>query len=505
LIIKFISLSKKIQVIGGGFSSLVCASVLSKQGYDVTLFEKNSTLGGRARKMEIDGFVFDMGPSWYWMPEVFENYFTLFGKEVSDYYKLVRLDPSYRIYYNDSQSNIPANYDQFLSFIETIEKGSSVKMNKFLDEAKYKYEVGMNEFVWKPSKSIFEFIDFKVFKSVFRIQLFSPISKHIRSFFKNEKLIQLLEFPSLFLGAKPSETPALYSLMNYADIKLGTWYPLGGMYKVIEGLIKVAKDSGVKFVTSAEVTKIQVENNRTTGVYVNEVFYPSDLVISGADYHHTDKHLLEESNSNYTEKNWQKKVLAPSCLLFYIGINKRLNNIEHHNLFFDTSFDKHAQEIYDKPMWPDNPLFYMCAPSVTDSTVAPSGCENIFLLVPIAPDLEDNEEIRSIVFDKIIKRLEKRIRQSVVENIIVKKSYSIKDFKADYHSYKGNAYGLANTLMQTAFLKPKLQNKKVKNLFYTGQLTTPGPGVPPCIISGQVAAKEIIKYLQNQTHNERVV
>ncbi len=479
----------KISVIGSGFASLAAATSLAAAGKEVHVYEKNESAGGRARKFEAEGFTFDMGPSWYWMPEVFEKYFNRFGKKVSDYYDLVRLSPSYRVYFgNNDYVDVPANKQELFELFESIEKGSSKELDIFLKDAAYKYEVGVNKLVYKPSTSIFEFANAEVIGGALKLNLFSSVAKQIDKQFKNEKLRQILKFPVLFLGAKPENIPALYSLMNYADLELGTWYPKGGMHKIVEGMVKLAQEMGVTFHYNAPVEKLNVSGAKVSGVQIHGKQIESKAVIAGADYHHVDKQLLPESKRMYSEKYWDKRVLAPSSLLFYIGVNRRVENLKHHNLFFDSDFTKHAEEIYDEPKWPSDPLFYVCVPSKTDPTVAPEGCENLFILMPIAPDLEDSEELRERYFNILLNRLKEITGEDIQKDIVYKRSYCVNDFKADYNSYKGNAYGLANTLTQTAFLKPKLQNKYLSNLFYTGQLTTPGPGVPPSLISGQVAA-----------------
>jgi phytoene desaturase len=488
-------MKKKVVVIGSGFAGLSAACHLAKGGFDVTVLEKNEMAGGRARKFEVDGFMFDMGPSWYWMPDVFESFFASFGKKVEDYYELIRLNPSYCVFFGDGDCmNVPANMPELEAMFERYEPGSTVALRHFLKEAKYKYEVGMREFVKKPSHSILEFADVRVLTSMFRIQMLTSLSKHVRKLFSSEKLIQLLEFPVLFLGATPQNTPALYSLMNYADMALGTWYPKGGMHKIVEGMVAVAGELGVKIVVNKEVSQIETANSRATGVRtVDGTVYPADIVVGGADYHHIDSQLLAPELRNYSEAYWQKRTMAPSSLLFYIGLNKRLKNLLHHNLFFDEDFNQHAHEIYEVPQWPNKPLFYASVPSVTDPTVAPEGCENLFLLIPVAPDLVDTHEVREYYYDLIMTRLERITGQSIRDAVVYKRSYAHADFMSDYHAFKGNAYGLANTLMQTAFLKPKLRSKKISNLFYTGQLTVPGPGVPPSLISGEVVAREVQK------------
>lgn len=483
-----------VAVIGAGFSGIAAATTLAQAGYEVTVYEKNSLPGGRARKFEAQGFTFDMGPSWYWMPDVFERYFNTFGKHTADYYELIRLDPSYRIYYGANDLlDIPAGIDPLCKLFESIEPGSGEQLVQFLKEGEYKYAIGINDIVYKPGLSITEFIDVKLLKGVFKLHVFQSIATYIRKFFKHPRIIQLLEFPVLFLGATPAKTPALYSLMNYADMALGTWYPQGGMFKIIEGMTALASSLGVTFKFNSAVDKFNFKGNTIDGLYCNEKLYNHDYYIAGADYHHVEQNLLPKQFRMHDEAYWQKRTMAPSSLLFYLGVNKKIKGLQHHTLFFDEDFALHTHEIYEQPKWPTAPQFYVSCPSKTDSSVAPEGCENLLILVPVAPGLSDTEETREKYFEIIINRLEKIIGDSVRAHIVFKKSYAHADFIGDYNAFKGNAYGLANTLSQTANLRPSIVNKKVPNLFYTGQLTVPGPGVPPSLISGQVVAKELIK------------
>ncbi|MFC5191728.1 phytoene desaturase family protein [Algoriphagus aquatilis] len=487
---------KHVVVIGSGFAGLSAATHLAdKANCTVTLLEKNDSPGGRARKFEHQGFVFDMGPSWYWMPDVFEHYFSQFGKKPSDYYDLIRLDPSYAVIYGQEDVlDIPADLGEFKSMLDRIEPGAGANLDKFLAQAKYKYEVGIHDLVQKPSRSIFEFTSPGLLVDMVRMDIFQSMSKHVRKFFSHDKIIRLMEFPVLFLGETAENIPALYSLMNYADIALGTWYPKKGMHEIIKGMVQLAEEKGVKIRYSAEVEEIEISNGLAKSVRLKSgEKIQADVVVAGADYHHVDRHLLNPTYSNYSEDYWDKRVMAPSSLLFYLGINKRLNNLRHHNLFFDEPLGPHADAIYTNPRWPDKPLFYASVPSITDPTVAPEGMENVFLLIPLAPDLDDSEEMREKYYHIIMDRLEKISGQEIRSHVIYKRSYAHSDFKSDYHAFKGNAYGLANTLLQTAILKPGLKNKKVRNLYYTGQLTVPGPGVPPSLISGGVVAKEVMK------------
>ena len=491
-------MGKKVIVIGSGFAGLAAATHLADKGYNVTILEKNATVGGRARQFAAEGFTFDMGPSWYWMPEVFEEYFAYFGKKRSDYYDLHRLDPSYTVTFSDGDTmRLPAKMSELEALFEQYEAGSALKLRQFLAEGKYKYDVGMGEFVKKPSHSIFEFADIRVLKSLFQLQMFTNISSVIRGLFKNQKLVQLLEFPVLFLGATPQKTPALYSLMNYADMSLGTWYPMGGMFEIIKAMTDLAKEKGVEILVNQQVMQIYAPNGEAQKVITATEEFSADIVVGSADYHHLDQYVLDPKQRNYSEKYWQSRTMAPSSLLYYLGVNKRLKNLEHHNLFFDADFNLHAAEIYETKKWPSDPLFYVSAPSKTDASVAPEGCENLFILIPTAPDLGgDTEGVREKYYNLVMDRLEKWTGQEIRPHVIYKRTFAHADFQKDYNAFKGNAYGLANTLLQTAFLKPKLKSKHIKNLWFTGQLTTPGPGVPPSLISGQVVAEDIFRTIK---------
>ena len=481
----------KVAVIGSGFSSLAAASYLAKAGYEVHVYEKNDSLGGRARQFFAEGFTFDMGPSWYWMPDVFEKFFADFNKKTTDYYKLEKLNPAYQVFFGEKQMvAIADNLEEIKKTFEAIEQGSGQKLEKFMRSAQSNYDIAIKELVYKPAESPLELVSVETAMKI--DQFFSNISRDVRKLFKNDKLIQILEFPVLFLGAKPSKTPSFYSFMNYADFGLGTWQPTNGFFDVIEAMVSLAKELGVQFTTNANIEKINVTNGKANGIVVNSKLVTTDIIVSGADYHHTET-LLDSEYRQYSEKYWDKKTFAPSSLLFYVGFDKKLKNVTHHNLFFDTPFNKHAEEIYDNPTWPSDPLFYANFTSITNQHTAPEGCENGFFLIPIAPDLKDDESTRELYFNKIIDRFETITNQSVRENIIYKKSYCVSDFISDYNSYKGNAYGLANTLTQTAFLRPNIKSKKVKDLYFTGQLTVPGPGVPPSLISGKIVSDKIIK------------
>jgi phytoene desaturase len=484
-------MKKTIAIIGSGFSALAASCYLAQQGNKVTIYEKNESIGGRARQFKKEGFTFDMGPSWYWMPDVFERFFNDFNKQTTDYYELIKLNPAYRVYFGvDDFISIYDNLEEIKATFESIEKGSGHELETFIKQAKSNYDIAIKDLVYRPGVSPLELITVETTLKL--NQFFSTVSNDIRKKFKNERLIQILEFPVLFLGAKPTKTPSFYNFMNYADFGLGTWHPKTGMFDVVRGIEKLALELGVTIETNAAIEKIIVENKTATGIVINGKSVKADIILSGADYHHTET-LLDIEHRAYSEKYWESRVFAPSSLLFFVGFDKKIENISHHALFFDVDFNQHAADIYDEPKWPDAPLFYANFPSKTDQTAAPEGMESGFFLIPLAPGIHDSEALREEYFEKIITRFEQLTQQKIKNNIIFKRSFCKNDFVSDYNAYKGNAYGMANTLLQTAFLRPKLKSKKVRNLYFTGQLTVPGPGVPPALISGKLVAELIQK------------
>ena len=486
-------MSKTAVIIGSGFAGLSAAAYLAKYGFNVKLFEKNEQFGGRARILEENGFKFDMGPSWYWMPEIFDKFFADFGQKTSDFYELKRLEPSYKVFFSENdQISLPSNLDDIYTLFESYETGSADKLREFLEEARYRYEIALRKMIPQPSLSIFEFIDLEIIGGLLQCDLFNSFRSYSEKHFKNIMLRSIVEFPILFLGATAKETPALYSMMNHADMALGTWYPMGGMNEIIKGFVKVCESLGVEMYSSSPVKKINVIDGLVDTISVKGLEVNADVVLAGADYAHVEKDLLLEEYQSYSKEYWNSRVMAPSGLIYYLGTNVKIPALEHHNLFFDESLDEHSREIYKEPQWPTRPLFYVSCTSRTDPSVAPEGHENLFILMPVASGLlNDNEALRESYFNLIMDRLERLCKQNIRDHIVYKKTYAHSDFIQDYNAFKGNAYGLANTLKQTAVLKPRVKSKRVHNLYYAGQLTVPGPGIPPSIISGEIVAKEI--------------
>lgn len=482
---------KNVVVIGAGFGGLSAAAFLAKDGYNVTVIEKNNSVGGRARVWREAGFKFDMGPSWYLMPDAFETFFAEFGKKPSDYYQLHRLDPSYRIYFENEIVDISASLQKNIELFESIEPGAGQKLQEYLEQAKYQYEVSMKEFLYKDFRSVFDFFNKRMLTEGRKLHVFENLDAFTRRFFKSDKLRKILEYSMVFLGGAPKNTPALYSVINHADMNLGVWYPQGGFGAVAEAIKKLAEEYGAKFVFGEEVQAIQTQNGQATVVQTSKENYPCDIVVANADYHHVETQLLAPTDQSYSESYWQKRTLAPSAFIIYLGLNKKLHNVQHHMLVLDHDWMRHFDDIFEKPAWPEHPSYYVCCSSVTDSEVAPSGSENLFFLVPIASGLQDTKDIRATYYDKIIAHFEKTIGQSVADAVVVKRTFSLNDFSADYNAFAGTALGLSHTLRQTSLFRPRTKSKKVSNLYFSGQFTQPGIGVPMTLISGQLTRDNV--------------
>lgn len=483
---------KKVIVIGAGFAGLSTAALLAKKGFDVTVFEKNSQPGGRAGLIESKGFKFDMGPSWYLMPDVFERFFDLFNKKPEDYFTLQKLDPSYRIFFGqdevvDIRSDLEANKKLF----GRLEEGGDKKFMEYLDLSEYQYDISMKNFVYRDYRRFRDFADRKFMVEGVKLHVFDSIDKYVRRFFSDDRARKILQYNIVFLGGTPKTTPAMYSIMAHIDFNMGVWYPEGGLNAVAKGIYELGKSLGVKYIFDAPVEKIHVEDGKAKSVTTSSGEHEADIIVSNADYHFTETRLLDKEYQSYSKRYWEKRTVAPSGFIMYLGIDKKLPKLEHHNLFLDNDWEKHFDSIFENPDWPESPSYYVCAPSKTDSNVAPEGCENLFVLVPVASGLPDTPEIREKYEEKTLKHLESLVGENIRDHIITKQIFAHNDFKKLFNSYKGTALGLSHTLMQTAILRPHNQSKKVENLYYTGQYIHPGIGVPMALIASEIVSDKI--------------
>jgi phytoene desaturase len=488
-------MKKHLIVIGSGIGGLGVAGLFSKKGYQVTVLEKNGNFGGRANIFEADGFKFDMGPSWYLASDIFEHYFKLVGEKVEDHLDLVRLSPSYRIFFKDRnmQVDIQSDIEKDCATFDRIEPGAGEQLKKYLRQSEYQYNVATNFFMFKNYDTIFDFFNRRVMTEGQKLSVFSKMHTFVSRFFKSEELRQIMEYTMVFLGTSPYEAPALYNLMSHMDFNQGVFYPQGGFYELIKALVRIAEKNGATLRANCPVAEIIVKNGKAAGVKLeNGEIVEANLVVSNADMQFTETNLLDTAHQTYPDKYWKKRILAPSAFIMYLGIKEKLPGLIHHNLLFSQDWRKNFAEIYKNPQLPLDPSLYVCAPSVTDSSVAPAGKENLFVLVPIASGLEINEAEKEKYADAVLAIMEREMNlPNLREKIEYKRLYTVSDFAADYNSYRGTALGLAHTIWQTAIFRPNNFSKKVRDLYYVGAGTNPGIGTQICLISAELVYKRI--------------
>jgi phytoene desaturase len=483
---------RTVAVVGGGFGGLSAAAYLAAAGAEVTVLEKNEQLGGRASVLDRAGFRFDMGPSWYLMPDVFERFFAHFDREPTDYYTLEHLDPHYRIFWKDGDRlDVSADLETTKAAFESYEAGAGEALERYLERSKETYEVGMEQFVYTDRPRFRDYLDWDVARNARGLGLLGSMRDHVSQFFDHEKLRQVVQYSLVFLGGSPTNTPALYNLMSHVDFNLGVHYPDGGIGAVVDGIAELCRELGVEFRTGVEVHQITGRRGtfrlKTTAAPVE-----TDLVVSDADYAYTEQSLIAPENRQQDESYWEDRTYAPSAFLLYLGVAGDLDKLAHHSLVLPTNWDAHFEAIFDDPAWPDDPAYYLCAPSVTDDSVAPEGCSALFALVPVAPGLEDSEAVRDAFRDQLLDDVAANTGVDLRERILVEESFSVSDFASRYNAREGTALGLAHTLRQTGPLRPSHRSSALEGLYYTGAYTTPGIGVPMCLISGQHAAEALI-------------
>jgi phytoene desaturase len=486
---------RSVAVIGGGFGGLSTACYLADAGLDVTIVEKNGQLGGRASRLQRDGFKFDMGPSWYLMPDVFERFFGHFDRSVEEYYGLEHLDPHYRIFFKDGdQVDISGDLEETKELFETYESGAGEAFDAYLDQAEETYEIGMEHFVYTDRPNFRDYVDWDVVKNARGMKFLGSMQSHVEDYFEHPKLQQIMQYTLVFLGGSPTNTPALYNLMSHVDFNLGVYYPDGGLGGVVDGIVELGSELGVDYRTNTPVSAIRGERGDFQ-ITTAEDRIETDLVVSDADYAHTEQELLRPEDRQYDESYWEGRTYAPSAFLMYLGVEGELEELEHHTLVLPTDWENHFEQIFDDPDWPEDPAYYVCVPSKTDDTVAPEGHGNLFALVPIAPGLTDDTETKEWYRDLVLEDLAEHTGTDLRDRIVVEELFSVSDFGERYNAREGTALGLAHTLRQTGPLRPGHRSSALDGLYFTGSYTTPGIGVPMCLISGQHASDAVLEDL----------
>jgi len=484
-----------VAVVGGGFGGLSAACYLADAGADVTLLEKNEQLGGRASRLERDGFTFDMGPSWYLMPDVFERFFAHFDKTPEEYYDLQRLDPHYRIFFKDGDEiDVRGDHAYMRELFESYESGAGEAFDEYLETSQEHYEVAMEEFVYEDRSQWRDWIDPDVMRAApIGLQLTGSMQGYVEEYFEHPKLQQIMQYTLVFLGGAPKNTPALYNIMSHVDFNLGVYYPEGGIGGVVDAIVDLGEELGITYETNSEVTSLTKARDSFRIEVGDDRTYRPDTAVVNADYAHAEQELLPEHERQYDEGYWEKRTYAPSAYLIYMGVEGDVDELAHHTLVLPEDWNGHFEQIFDEPAWPDEPAYYICVPSKTDDSVAPEGHSNLFVLVPVAPGLADGQQLREHYREKILDDIAENTGVSLHDRIVVEEQFSVSDFVSRYNATQGTALGLAHTLRQTALLRPSNRSSKVDGLYFTGSFTTPGIGVPMCLISGQHTADALIE------------
>jgi len=484
---------QSVVVVGSGFGGLSTACYLADAGADVTVLEKTEQLGGRASQLEVDGFRFDMGPSWYLMPDVFERFFGHFDRTPTDFYGLERLDPHYRIFFKDGDRlAVTDDREEMVETFDDYEAGAGDELESYLATSREHYEVAMEQFVYEDRSRLRDWVDLDVLRAApIGLRLLGTMDGYVADYFDHPKLQQVMQYSLVFLGGAPGNTPALYNIMSHVDFNLGVHYPEGGMGGVVDGIVALARDLGVAFETDCEVTEV---TRRRDGFLVDTVAgerHP-DLVVSDADYAHTERDLLPAHERQYDDDYWESRTYAPSAFLLYLGVEGDVADLAHHTLVLPTDWEPHFEQIFERPAWPDDPAYYLCVPSKTDDTVAPDGHSNLFALVPIAPGLDDGPDVRERYRDQLLDDIAANTGVDLRDRIVVEERFSVSEFADRYNATRGTALGLAHTLRQTAIARPPHRSRAVDGLYFTGAYTTPGIGVPMCLVSGEHTADAVV-------------
>lgn len=482
---------KRIVIIGSGVGGMAAAALLAKDGYRVTVLEKNEQVGGRAGLLQKDGFSFDMGPSWYLMPDVYERFFNAMDTTTADYLKLIRLQPHYRIFHADgTYSEITGDPERDKALFERIEPGSAAAFDRYLAEAKVKYNVSVNAILYRNFVKPWDFLAKDIRDKGRQLQVFESMERYVQRYFKTEKMQQIVLYTLVFLGGIPRNTPALYSLMAHVDFNLGVWYPEGGMTMIPRALQQIGEKYGVEYRCNEPVSHIELKDGHATTVHTQSGSYPADIVVSNADYAHTET-LIQPASRQFSERYWKNRTLAPSAFILYLGVRGKIPEFVHHNIVFGPDWTKHFRDIADRPGWPETPSLYICNPNKSDSTVAPTGHENLFLLVPVASGLTETGASRREYGDFVLEYVEKTAGVLFRDRIMVREDFSVPDFANRYNSLRGTALGLAHTLRQSSLFRPPNRSRKVDNLYFVGANTNPGIGVPMCLISAHLVRDRI--------------
>ncbi len=483
-------------VIGAGIGGIATAARLAKNGYNVTVLEKNESPGGRCNQIVQDGHRFDIGPTLFLMPEVWEETFASLGEKMGDHLDLRRIDPTYMVRFDDGlQLELTSNIGDMQAQLEAVEKTAFTGFLNYIAEGSKHYKVSLDKFVGRNFFSIFDYFSLKNLPLIFKLK---ALGKHYRNtgrFFKDERLKAAFTFQNMYLGLSPYDAPATYSLLQYTELAEGVWYPMGGVYAAIEALVKIAEKLGVKFIYNAPAKKLNVEGSQVKTVELgNGKTLEADIFVGNADLPYIYKELLPDP---IAAKKLDKKLYTCSTIMFYWGVDKQYPQIGHHNVFLASDYKASFDQIFKEHNLPDKPSFYVHAPARTDPAAAPAGQDTLYVLVPVghldAASEQDWDERVNRARKAVFERLSKEMGIDDLESHLkFEIAYQPKVWKERFNLEKGAAFGLSHNFWQVGYLRPQNRHKKYKNLYFAGASTHPGTGLPIVLLSARLTTERIL-------------
>lgn len=485
----------KIIIIGAGIGGLATANLLARDGHEVHVYEKNSQLGGRAGQFKKDGFVFDTGPSWYLMPEVFDHYYKLFNTSAQNELELIKLTPAYKVYSGNDPLIITGNLETDAKTFDNIEPQSGEKLKRYIAKSTETYRLSLKHFLYSNFDSPWSLAKMEILKHGREMATLAtmPIHSYVKKNFKHPRLQQVLEYPTVFLGSSPYTAPALYSLMSALDFDEGVFYPKGTMYAVVESLVRIGSSLNISYHLNSDVTEIITEKGKAVSIRLADgTTNEAPIIISNADLHFTETTLLKPTEQSYPASYWQKKEPSPSALLMYLGIKGKIPEFEHHTLLFTKDWQENFDLIFNKKQIPSPASLYISKTSQSDNT-APKGHENIFVLVPLPAGIELSEDETNKLADEYLEQIKTTTGVDLKARTVSRTLFGPNDFASKYNAWQSTMLGPSHRLLQSAFFRTPNKSKKVSGLFYVGASTVPGVGVPMCLIGAEMVYKRIMK------------
>lgn len=482
-------------VIGAGIGGIATAARLARNGYDVTVLEKNSQAGGRCDQIVRDGHRFDIGPTLFLMPEVFAETYAAMGERMEDHLDLRRIDPTYRVRFEDgTELALTANLHEMQEQLETIEPGAFGGLLRYLEEGHRHYKMSLDRFVGRNFYSLFEYFSPRNLPLLFQLKALVKHYDNIGQYFDHPKLKAAFTFQNMYLGLSPYDAPATYSLLQYTELADGVWFPMGGMYRIIETMVSIAERLGVRFIYDAPVARITTEGDRATGVVLEDGrTFSADVIVANADLPYVYRHLLQDESMS---AQLEQKKYTCSAIMFYWGVDKVYDQLQHHNVFLANAYRESFDRIFEDYTLPDDPSFYVHAPSRTDPDAAPEGEDTLMVLVPVGHIQEgvnqDWDALKGRAREAALAGLARIGVNDLEEHIKFEISYTPLEWRSHYNLAKGAAFGLSHNFTQVGYLRPQNKHPRLGNLYFAGASTHPGTGLPIVLLSARLTTERIL-------------